>query len=116
MRRRLIGCSARCVLLAVAGFGLLGCKSEGLKIESVEPPFGNIAGSDDVVITGQGFTPGIVVHFHKREASKVVIESDTRVRVKTPSGPEGSVDVLVTDPSGKSFVLQRAFTYRKEPG
>jgi hypothetical protein len=100
-------------LVVAASFG---CKKEGLKINEIDPPFGNIAGNDDVVITGHGFEPGLVVTFRKRKATKVVIESDTKVRVKTPPGPEGPVDVVVTQPSGKSFVLEDAFTYRRESG
>lgn len=100
------------LLLLVSGF--VGCKGKGLKIEEIDPPFGNVAGNDDVVIKGQGFEPGLVVHFRKRKASRVVIESDQMIRVKTPPGPEGPVDVVLIEPSGRSHVLENGFTYRKE--
>jgi len=94
--------------------GLGACKKEGMGVESVEPPFGSIAGNDDVVLTGYGFQPGLTVQFQKRAAKKVVIESDTKIRVKTPAGLEGQVDVIVTDQTGKTYVLKNGFTYRKE--
>ena len=97
------------VLLATAS-----CKGNGIRIDSLDPPFGNVAGDDDIVIIGQGFKPGLTVLFRKRPAKKVVLESDTKIRVKTPAGPEGKVDVVVTDATGKTYVLENAFTYRKE--
>lgn len=117
------GRQARCV----AGFGALmlggamvlgwavGCSRTGTRLERVDPPFGSVGGNDDVVLVGAGFTGGITVQFLKRPAKSVVVESPERVRVKTPPGPEGPADVVLTDESGRSFVLPSGFTYRKEP-
>lgn len=99
-------------LLVVWGF--VGCNESGMRVDSIEPPFGNVAGNDDAVISGKRFTPGLVVQFGKRMATKVVIESDSKIRIKTPAGPEGKVDVFVIDQTGKSYVLKQAFTYRSE--
>lgn len=98
----------------VCGVTLVGCKSKGVRIDAIDPPFGSVAGDDDIVITGSGFKPGLSVLFRKRPAKRVVIESDTKVRVKTPAGPEGKVDVVVTDATGKTYVLENAFAYRKD--
>lgn len=103
-----------CAVCLVVG-GIAGCQKSGLRLERVEPPFGSIAGNDDVVIIGSGFNPGLTVQFNKRPARKVVIDSDQQhIRVKTPPGPEGKVDVIVTDETGRTYVLEKSFTYRKE--
>ncbi len=81
-------------------------------IKAVEPNFGNISGNDDVVIVGNGFQPGMTVRFGKLQAKSVVIDSPKRIRVKTPAGVEGVVDVIITRDDGKTFGLENAFTYR----
>ena len=98
------------VLLAV---GLLGACEKGVKLKELQPPFGNIAGNDDVVLVGNGFKPGMTVQFGKRQVKTIVVESSTRIRVKTPGGPEGKVDVVLTDETGASYVLKDGFSYRK---
>ena len=109
----------RVLWAAVAAAGLLGlasapgCRSKP-GISEVVPDFGNVSGNDDVVIHGSGFKPGLVVYFGRKQVKSVVIESPERIRVKTPSGPEGKVDVVVTRDDGVSFVLEKGFTYRKE--
>lgn len=82
-------------------------------ITRIEPNFGNVSGGDTVVLYGKGFKPGLSVKFGRRTARNVIIEADTRIRVTTPSGPEGAVDILVTDESGEATKLAKAFTYRR---
>ena len=105
---------AHAVLLATVAL-LLGCDSD-TRVKSVEPNFGNVAGNDDVIIIGAGFKPGTVmtVQFGKHEARSVVIDSPGRIRVKTPGGVEGKVDVIVTRDDGKTFVLRDGFMYRHD--
>jgi hypothetical protein len=100
-------------LLMAATFCAAGCES-GTRIKSVEPNFGNVAGNDDVVINGNGFKAGMVVQFGKKEARGVVIDSPTRIMVKTPAGVEGKVDVTLTRDDGKTLVLRDGFTYRRD--
>ncbi len=106
---------ALAVLLVMAALLVVSCESE-TRLKTVEPNFGNVAGNDDVVIVGAGFRPGTVmtVVFGKNEARNVVIDSPTRVRVKTPGGVEGKVDVIVTRDDGKTFVLRDGFAYRRD--
>jgi hypothetical protein len=105
---------ASAVLLATLTM-LFGCDSD-TRVKSVEPNFGNVAGNDDVIIVGSGFKPGTVmtVQFGKHEARSVVIDSPSRIRVKTPGGVEGKVDVIVTRDDGKTFVLRDGFLYRRD--
>lgn len=92
---------------------LMGCES-GTRITSVEPAFGNVAGNDDVVIHGGGFKPGLVVQFGKSQVKGIVIDADNRIRVKTPAGVEGKVDVIVVRDDGKTLVLSNGFTYMRD--
>lgn len=109
MQRSVVAALAAVVLLV----GLSGCsKKKG--IESLEPGHGSIAGSDDVIIKGHGFAPGMTVHFGKRPVKKLVIQSESQIQVKTPSGPEGMVDVIVTDDTGQSYVLKNGFKYVRQ--
>jgi len=102
-------------LLALAALFVAAVACESTTgIKSIEPTFGNVAGNDDVVIHGGGFKTGMTVHFGKKQVKRVVIESPTSIRVKTPSGPEGAVDVILTDDTGKTYVLKEAFSYRSD--
>jgi hypothetical protein len=98
------------LFLAVALF-LFGCE-KGTQIKSVEPNFGNVAGKDDVVIHGSGFKEGMVVQFGKNQVKNVIIDSSSRIRVKTPGGVEGKTDVVIIRDDGKTFVLKDGFTYQ----
>lgn len=91
---------------------MMGCES-GTQIKSVEPSFGNVAGNDDVVIHGDGFKPGLEVQFGKATVRSLVIDSSERIRVKTPSGVEGKVDVIIIRDDGKTFVLKDGYTYMR---
>jgi len=99
------------LLLACAA----ACTPAGTRVERVDPPFGSVGGNDDVVLIGTGFVGGVRVQFSKRAAKSVIVESPERIRVKTPPGPEGPADVVLTDESGRTVVLQAGFTYRKAP-
>jgi hypothetical protein len=92
----------------------IGACDSAPQIKSVEPSFGNISGNDDVVIVGTGFKPGIVVRFGKSEVNNLVIESNTRIKVKTPSGVEGKVDVEIIQEDGKTLVLKNGFSYMRD--
>ena len=104
------------VMLLVIGVGVAGLSgcSKGVGVSEVEPNWGNVAGKDDAVIHGRGFKAGMTVHFGKTQVTNVVIESPTKIRVKTPSGPEGLVDVIVTDEDGKSYAVKDGYRYTSE--
>lgn len=102
------------LLLTIILFHALisGCsQKEG--VQKIMPNFGNVSGNDDVAFVGKGFKPGIEVRFGNSKAKKITIESDTKLRVKTPSHPAGIVDITIIDDSGKARILKKAFTYRK---
>ena len=101
------------IIVALALCALAACET-GTKISSLEPAFGNVAGNDDVVIHGNGFTSGMNVQFGKKQVKNVVLDSTSRLRVKTPANAEGSVDIVITDDSGKTYVLKKGFRYHSE--
>ena len=101
------------LFIAIALF-LPACQKKGNHISEIEPPFGNISGSDDVIISGNGFKPGMTVHFGSHQATRLVIDSPTRIRVKSPSGSEGKVDVIITLEDGTSFGMTKGFEYRRD--
>ena len=101
-------------LLLILAFALAGCEKGGNRISKIEPNFGNISGRDDVVITGNGFKPGMTVFFGSHQATSLVIDTAKQIRVKTPSGAEGKVDVILTTEDGRTFGLPSGFEYRRE--
>ena len=90
-----------------------GCES-GTRIKALDPAFGNVSGGDTVLILGSGFRTGMTVQFGKNEVKHVVVDSPSRMRVKTPSNVEGKVDVIVTRDDGKTFMLTKGFAYRRD--
>ena len=100
-------------LSILAIVALTGCES-GTYIKTLEPGFGNVSGGDTVLIIGNGFKTGMTVQFGKHEVKHVVVEPPSRLRVKTPSGAEGKVDVVVTRDDGKTFMLEKGFEYRRD--
>ncbi len=100
--------------LLFACVALLGCSNE-LKVSEVDPPQGTFMGGEEVVIRGNGFQPGrggVNVRFGRREATNVVVESASAIKVTTPAGDKSTgADVSVIFDDGKAFVLKSAFQY-----
>jgi hypothetical protein len=96
----------------------LGC-SEGsskLSVTGLKPKIGPYIGGDPVTITGSGFqTPGpqgMKVYFGKKEAKRVVLVSDTELRVEPPAGDiEQTVDVEVVFDDARAAKLPKAYKY-----
>jgi hypothetical protein len=94
---------------------IAGCQEKGTRITAVVPNYGRAAGGEEVFIRGHGFGPGLAVQFGQRAATGLVIESAQELRVSTPPGVEGPVDVIVTLDNGKTIVLKNGFRYDKKP-
>ncbi len=100
--------------LYVALLAQAGCSND-LKVNEVEPASGTYGGQEEVVIHGNGFQPGrggVSVRFGRREATNIVVESTSAIKVTTPAGDKStSVDVSVVFDDGKAFVLKSGFQY-----
>jgi hypothetical protein len=92
------------------------CQQGGgpLKVDKIEPPQGTTAGGEEISIIGEGFTPGKTqaeVRFGRRKSEVVTIASKAKIRVVTPAGDKGPVDVVVAFDDGRAFKLTNAFRY-----
>jgi hypothetical protein len=109
----------KALVLAVS-FGLCAvlsaCQKSGgpLKVDNVEPPQGTTAGGEEITINGGGFQPGKTqaeVKFGRKKAESVIIASENKIRVVTPSNEKGPVDVQVMFDDGAAFKIPNAFHY-----
>jgi len=105
-------------LVALIGAIFLGaaCPQSGgdLKVEKLDPPQGTIAGGEEISILGDGFQPGKTqaeVRFGHKKAETVTIASTNKIRVVTPSGDKGPVDITVSFDDGKTFKVANGFRY-----
>lgn len=73
---------------------------------------GELVGGEILYIEGENFQPGLIVTFGNNEAQLLNYYTANRIRVKAPAGDvSGTVDVTVTNPSGKLGTLANAYTY-----
>jgi hypothetical protein len=83
-------------------------------IKKVSPKSGPSAGNTTVTITGSGFNGATVVMFGSNEGAIVSINSDTSMKVRSPKGTKGTVNVRVTGPGGTSATTRKDhFRYKK---
>ncbi len=97
----------------VAALGL-GCSS-GVKVTSVTPENGTVAGGEDILIKGQGFKAGVQVKFCRAEAKNVILLGDNQIKATSPANSKGSCDVTLTFDDGRAYKVANAFNYM-EPG
>ena len=60
---------------------------------------------------GENFVEGGIVKIGNEPATDVEIVSATEITAKIPAGSEGTADIVVTNPDGKSATLAGGFTY-----
>ncbi len=87
-------------------------------ISGVTPNGGPVAGGTTIAITGTNFsnhTNNPTITVGGVACASVVFNSDTQVDCVTPAGSEGSVDIVVTNPSGQTVTSTGAFTYADAP-
>ena len=81
----------------------------------VEPDSDMVTGGATVKIIGGNFQDGATVTIGGNAASNVIFVSPTELSAQVPAGAAGSVDVVVTNPDGKSGTLAGGFTYIEPP-
>jgi hypothetical protein len=110
------------ILPLLLAHGLAGCSGSNLDaplLASPPPPTtlavgtvvpGNGWMGSPVRITGSGFSSGATVTLGG-VATNVVVVNSTVITATTPVDSAGTVDVVVTNPSGQSARLTGAYTY-----
>lgn len=101
-------------LVAALGLASLGC-STGVKVTSVTPENGTVAGGEDILIKGQGFKAGVQVKFCRAEAKNVILLGENQIKATSPANAKGDCDVTLTFDDGRAYKVANAFHYM-EPG
>jgi hypothetical protein len=86
-------------------------------VTSISPTSGPTAGGTTVTIRGTNLSGATNVLFGTVPATSFTVVSSTKITAVSPAGASGSVDVLVTTPSGTSGAVSAdQFTYNKNRG
>ena len=93
----------------------MGAQSVAPSLTRVEPDNDVVTGETTVQIIGENFQDGATVTVGGNGASNIIFVSPTELIVTVPAGTAGSVDVIVTNPDGKSGTLEDGFTYIEMP-
>lgn len=80
-------------------------------VTAASPTSGPIVGGTAVVLSGTNFQAGASVTFGGAVASNVQVGSESQITCVTPPHVPLTVDVVVTNPNGRSGTLLRGFTY-----
>ena len=80
----------------------------------VSPSTGSTVGGTRVNVSGTGLPQGSTVTFGGMSAAVISVQS-TYIGVMTPAHVAGTVDVVVTTPSGSSITAPGAYTYVAGP-
>jgi len=77
------------------------------------PNHGPFSGGAEVLLRGRGFVEDAEVRFGERLVDPVDVTflDDNRVRVVTPPGEPGTVDVTMSFPGGELLTLAEGYTY-----
>ena len=86
-------------------------ESEALRMLALDPPAAATAGESLVTITGVGLLEDSQVTIGGEEALVVDFLDSRTVTVAAPPHQAGAVDVVVTNPDGRSSVLPGGFIY-----
>jgi len=79
-------------------------------ISTVAPATGPAAGGTTVVITGTALDGVSAVNFGATTGTELTVVSATELRVKTPAGTAGAVNVVLVDDAG-NVTKTSGFTY-----
>ena len=85
-----------------------------LKVTTVAPTSGPVAGGTAVTVTGEGFHQGIKVYFGALQATNINVLDGTSLKASTPRGSAGAVDIVISDPDSWG-ILPAGFTYEESP-
>ena len=78
------------------------------------PTHGPQIGGETGIVTGSDFAPDATVKVGDNPASGVVV-TPTLIHFTIPPGTTGTVDVTVTNPDGRKWILENGYTYDSFP-
>ncbi len=81
---------------------------------TVTPTHGTQMGGETGIVTGSNFAPDTIVKVGDHPASGVVV-TPTLIYFTIPPGTVGTVDVIITNPDGKEWILENGYTYDPFP-
>ena len=82
---------------------------------SINPTSGTELGGTSVTIAGNNFRSGATVTFGDTAAAGVGVASSDTISATTPTHPVGTVDIIITNPSGLADTLLGGFTFSVNP-
>ena len=81
---------------------------------TMAPTNGPSMGGGTGIVTGDSFALGAVVKVGDNAATDVVV-TPTLIYFTIPSGTAGTIDVAVTNPGGRDWILEKGYTYNPFP-
>ena len=84
--------------------------SDVVKVDAITPASGPAAGGTEVTITGRGLDGATSVKFGANAGTALRVDAADQIRVKTPAGTAGKVNVVLADDSG-DVTRPDGFTY-----
>ena len=79
------------------------------------PSSGWIGGGDEILLTGASFGTNPSVRIGEQLAEVISVRNGNLIRVRTPAGESGEVDITVTTDRGLSVTLRDGFVYFDYP-
>lgn len=82
-----------------------------IAVTRVDPPSGDLGGTDWILIRGRGFDPGVTATFGGQPALDSIYVSQTRLLAQPPAHALGPVDVVLTNPDLTASTLAGGYSY-----
>ncbi len=81
---------------------------------TMAPTNGPLMGGETGIVTGSAFAPDAVVKIGANPATDIVV-TPTLIHFTIPPSAVGTVDVTITNPDGREWILEKGYTYNPLP-
>lgn len=116
---RLLAGAALAVVLALGAVLLqspLPVAAANPTFASIVPGTGSTAGGTAVTITGTNFLSGATVHIGGAAATNVVVVNSTQITATSPTGSQGSANILIVNPDNTAVTATAAYFFTAPAG
>ncbi|MDX2199189.1 MAG: IPT/TIG domain-containing protein [Phycisphaerae bacterium] len=86
-----------------------------IRVDSIAPDKGSVAGGTKVTIVGDGFPADATVLFGEFAATQVAVLNSRVIEAIAPAGAAGSISITITAGNGRRLTLPAAFEYVDAP-